>query len=312
MFERNLRKNLMRGVAGICFADGEGDAGSGGDTGGSGGGGGGDQAGAWTAGLDAEVIGVIQTKGWDKLTPAQAAAQAVQSYREAEKFLGAPRDQLLRKPDAADAAAVRAFWQNFGTPADKTGYDFAAVKFTDGSELDPGFVDFMRDQADALNLPKDAASALAAGFVKFMETADAAEAGERTAAVQADKTALQREWGQNYEAHKFVAQKGAEWAGVSADEFNKLFETPGGAKMLGIFHKIGEMTGEGRYVGPGPGNGNGGLMTREQAAARKATLTQDTAWVTKYNNGDAAALAEMTALNTILTSGVEESDFFER
>jgi hypothetical protein len=137
MFKRNLRATTgLAKLSGICFAEGdpaEGDPGAGTGTG----------TGAetpWTTGLDAEVVGVLQTKGWDKLTPAQAAAQAVSSYREAEKFLGAPKDQLLRRPDPADPVAVKAFWQNLGKPADKTGYDFSGVKRANGEAPDAGFV----------------------------------------------------------------------------------------------------------------------------------------------------------------------------
>ena len=305
-----LRNWLLTGVCSIeGEGGGDGGAGGGGGDGGAGGGGGGGQAPAWFSTFDAETQGVLQTKGWDKLTPDQAALQAIGSYREAERFLGVPKDQLVRRPDPNDPASAKAFWQQFGTPASKDQYDFSAVKFADGSALDDGFVNFMRDTADSLNLPKDAAAVVAASLVKYMETADASEAGERTAAVTAEQAALQKNWATNFDAHKFIAKQGAAKVGVSDAEFDAMFNTPGGAKMLEIFRKVGDMSGEGRFVASGQG-GSGGALTREQAVAEKASLINDSAWVTKYNNGDREAMQRMTALNTIIVADAEEANFF--
>lgn len=317
---RNLRSILMAGSTGICSADGDGDAGIVDGTGGGGGGGDAAQAAAaaaalaaqnqtpWFSTFDADTQGVLQTKGWDKLTPDQAAAQAIASYREAEKFLGVPKDQLLRRPDPADPAAVAAFYQQLGKPASKDQYDFSTVKFADGTALDDGFIANMRDTADALNLPKDTATQVVASVVKFMESADATEREAATAAVTQQQAELKKEWANNYDAHKFVAQQGALKVGVSQAEFDQMFETPGGAKMLNIFRKIGEMNGEGRFVNnQGPG---GGLLTREQAVAAKNGAMNDEAWVTRYNAGGVSEVGQMTAWNTIIVGDSEEANFF--
>jgi hypothetical protein len=309
-------RDMLMNRTGICSVEGEGEADAGGAGGGGGAGGaggagdGGAGAAAWYATLDADTQGVLQVKGWDKLDATQAAAQAIAAHREAERFLGVPKDQLVRKPDPADPASAAAFWQQFGKPATTDGYDFSSVKFGDGTALDDNFVAHMRDTADSLNLPADVATQVVANVVKFMEQADTAEAGERAAAVATQQEALKKEWATNYDAHKFIAKQGALKVGVSEQEFDALFETPGGAKMLEIFRKIGDMSGEGRFVQQGGGGGNGGPMTREQALATKNSLMADEAWVTRYNNGDAQALAQMTGLNTILTAGTTEADFF--
>lgn len=243
------------------------------------------------------------------MTPQEALAQSIKSYNEAEKFLGVPKDQLLRRPDPNDPASQAAFYQQLGKPADKTGYDFSAVKFADGSALDDGFVDYMRETADSLNLSKDAATAVAASLVKYMDQSEASEAGERTAAVTAQMDALKKEWGPSFDAHKFVANHGALKLGISQPEFDQMFQTPGGAKMLEIFRKVGELAGESRFVSNGGGGGNV-LMTREQAVARKDELMRDDAWVTKHNNGDSAAVREMAGLNTIIVSNATEDGLF--
>src|ERR1700687_1920968 len=55
--------------------------------------------------FDAETQGMFKNKGWDAKTPAEAAHEAAKSYREAERYLGVPQDQIVLLPkDAADAA----------------------------------------------------------------------------------------------------------------------------------------------------------------------------------------------------------------
>ena len=62
---------------------------------------------------------------------------------------------------------------------------------------------------------------------------------------------------------------------------------------------IGSKIGEDKFI-TNTGGGNGGVMTREQATARKKELMNDKAWSKSYLDGDAAKGREMTALNTII------------
>lgn len=256
-------------------------------------------ASAWTQGLDAELLGHVQTKGWfDK--PADAVIRdIVKSQREAEKFIGAPADRVLRLPAENDPDGTKAFWQRLGKPDDPSKYDFSGVKFADGSELEDTFVDHIRKTADELNLPAETAKRVAESFVKFLDQADGSSATEIAARVQAETEALNASWGANKEQNLFVAKRAATAAGVSDEEFKALQSTPGGAKMLEMFRFFGAKMGEDKFI-DGQGRGANGAATKEQAVAEKAELMRDEAWVKRYLAGGVEENRKMLGLNALI------------
>lgn len=249
--------------------------------------------------LDGEYLGHAQTKGWDKLTPAEAAIVAIKSHRDAEKLIGAPADKMVRLADPNDEAATKAMWQRLGAPADAKDYDFSTVKTSDGKDIDPKLADALRGAAASANAPKDVAARLADAVVKFNDAQTAEQVAAKAATVATEKGELQKNWGTNFEPNKFVAQKGAEKLGFSAEQIAALENTAGYAKTMEAMRRVGELSGEAKFVND-PNNPTG-VMTREQAMAQKSTLMADTAWVTRYLAGGAAEVREMTALNIILT-----------
>lgn len=259
----------------------------------------------WYHGADAEIVGFIQSKGWHEKTPQEAALEATRSYREAQGFIGAPPDRIVKLPtDANDADAWKPVWQRLGVPADAKEYDFSGLKFADGSEIAPEFSDWLRTQSHALNIPKDAAQRLGAEFVKYMDGTAASGAAARTAQVTEEFRKLAENWGGNIEGFEYIAKAGAKALGVTDEEYQSLKDVPGGARMLEIFRKVGELNGEGRFIGGGNGpNGTGGIMTKEQAADRKSMLMQDSEFVARYNRGDTKAYKEMYDLNLIIAGG---------
>lgn len=288
----------------LMFAD-DG-AGAEGGAGGGGGDGGAAAAAAaaaskpWYDGADQELIGHIQTKGWHDKPANEAALAAIQAHREAERYIGVPADRIVKLPDPTDTDGMKAVWQRFGVPADPKEYDFSAVKFSDGEAPEAGFTDWLRTQAHSLNIPKDAATQLGQAFVKYLEGNDTSAAAERQAQVETEMGALTKEWGANKEGNEFIAKQGALALGVTPEEFEALKGTPGGARMLSMFHKVGVLNGDAKFVDGGKGPNP--TLTVEQAVARKAELMADEGWVKRYMDGDVAANKEMLALNTIITA----------
>ena len=288
----------------ICFATEGGGAGGGtGDTGAAAAAaaaaaGGGAQS--WFNGQDAEITGYIQNRGWDKLDPAAAALAATKAHQEASKLIGAPPDQVLRLAKPDDAVGTNAMWQRLGKPADAKGYDLTQVKFADGSPLDQPFLDAFTAAAHNAHLPKDAAIQVAQAVVKFMDNADLTEATERTAAVEADKALLAKNWGANMNANLIVAQNAARALGIEPETVAALESVVGYSKVMEMFRNIGTKIGEDKYVGSG-GQGGGGVMTRDQAVSRKAELMTDNAWAKRYLDGGAAENREMQALLRLIT-----------
>lgn len=257
----------------------------------------------WFKGADDATVGFIQSKGWHDKPAGEAALAAIKSYHEAQTFIGAPPERIIKLPtDANDEAGWSDVWGKLGAPKDAKDYDFTGVKVGD-QPIDQGFQDFLRTQAAALHLPKDAAAQLGSAFVKYLGDNEAAGTAEKTAKVAEERKLLEANWGQNMDGNKFVARKGAEALGFDAAVVDTLENLVGYAKIMEGLRKVGELSGEAKFIGGGLGpNGGGGLMTREQAVARKAELMADSAWAKRYTDGGSAENRELQALLAIITA----------
>lgn len=253
----------------------------------------------WYTGADAELIGHIQTKGWHDLSPDKAALAAITAHREAEKYIGAPADRIIKLPaNTEDEAGWADVFKRLGAPDKADGYDFSAIKVGD-EPVDPALVQFFRDQAVKLHLPAAAAPQLLADYLKHQDGIGAAATADKTAKLAAEHQSLDANWGANKEANKYLARKGAEKLGLDAAAVDALEGVVGYAKTMEALRKVGEISGEARFIS-GSGQTADGIMTREQAVARKAELMADSLWTKKYMDGDAAAGREMTSLLTLI------------
>lgn len=254
----------------------------------------------WHTGLDAETVGHLQNKGFDKLPINEAVLGITKSWREAEKLIGVPAEQIIRLPkDPNDSDGMKAVWQRLGAPKDAKEYDFSTALKADGKPADEAFVEFMRKTAGELNLPKDMAARVAASLVKYQSENETAASAERTAKLTEERTALAKNWGANQAANMQVAKNAAAALGVKPEDVAALESVVGYARVMDMFRQIGSKIGEDKFVRPD--NNPSGVMTMEQAVARKAELMKDAGWTAKYMNGDTAANREMTALLKIIT-----------
>src|SRR5712664_1152380 len=106
-------------------------------------------------GVDQEMIGHWQNKGWDATDPAKLAVAVSKSHREAEKLIGARVDHdLIAVPKAPDKGDWNGVWERLGRPKTAAEYDFKGVKFKDGTVLDEPFVEAARAAAFRANVPK--------------------------------------------------------------------------------------------------------------------------------------------------------------
>ena len=257
---------------------------------------------AWFEPLDAEVKGYVTTRGLDKKTPVEAFVEAYKSHQEAQKFIGAPADQLLRLPKDANAPEWDGVWERLGKPKEAKDYDFSTVKNADGTPIEKSLEDFLREQSLALKLPKDRAPVLAAALVKMQEQKAALALADKTAKLADEKTELNKNWGTNAAANMVVAKAAAAALGISPETVAALEGVIGYSKIMDMFRTIGTKIGEDRFVTP-PGGGAGGVMTRDQALAERKSLMTDDAWVRRHNAGGREETQKMQALNKII-SGV--------
>lgn len=254
----------------------------------------------WYGTPDTETLGYLQTRGLDKMTPDKAALAAIQSHREAEKFLGVPADQLVRLPkDASDTVGWNNIRAKLGAPADAKEYDYSTVKYADGSPLKPEEVESMRAIAAELHLPKNDAAMLAQKLVALSEKSREGSAALAAGALAQEQDKLNKNWGHNKAANTVVAENAMKAMGVTEEQIEATKGMIGYAATMEMFRNIGVRIGEDKFITT-PGNtGQGAVMTRDAANYRLAQLQNDTVWFNKYLNGDALAVKEFNDLTSI-------------
>ena len=271
----------------------------------------------WFDGFDSETKGYLTTRTWDKKTAAEAFLEASKAHREAEKFVGAPADKLLRVPDerTTDTPETRTrhaeewakIHERLGKPKEAKEYDFSTVKRTGDKPLDEVLAATIRQAAFDANLNKDGAIKVAGHIVKHLDGVEAARAAEKADKLAEEKKELEKNWGANYNANKIVAEETAKRlarelglpdlpAAVNALESSGMM---GYSKIMEMFRNIGTKIGEDRFVSNN--NQGGTVMTLDQAKAEKADLMKDTAWRDRYLKGGSEEVRKMTALNKIIS-----------
>ena len=252
----------------------------------------------WYNGADAEIIGEFQNRGLADKDPATVALEMGKAYREARKFIGVSPDKLLKIPDPNDTDGVRALKERLGAPKDAKDYDF---KTADGKPLDAALDAALRETALKVGLPKGDAADVAAALAKYFDQQKYTQNAEYEAKIAAERQDLDKNWGVNKAANLLVAQQAAKALGLTGEEVNALEKVAGYAKVMEMLRSIGEKTGEAKFITSNAATS--GVMTREQALAEREILKNDVGFRTKYLAGDAAALRQMTALNTLISGG---------
>jgi hypothetical protein len=253
--------------------------------------------------LDADTIGHVQHKGWDK-DLITAAIEASKAHRLAEKALGGPSEQLIRLPkDAKDEVGWNSVWNRLGKPADPKGYDFSVVKLADGTAIDASFADAIRKTAFENHIPKDAATAFARAVIKHAEATDATEALDAKTKWDAGVARIKENWGPNFNANTLQAMEGARKLGISQELYDTMAKAAGVDVVAELFRKIGSGISEHKFV---EGNQGGLPVTVESARAERAALMTDKEWMTRYRKGGTAEKIHMHNLNQII-SGVTDT-----
>lgn len=256
----------------------------------------------WYNGADADTIGHIQNRGWDKLTPAEAALNAVKSHREAEKHLGAPADQLLRMPkDAADAEGWARVNERFNVPKEAKDYDFTAIKLAGDKALPTALTEALAPALQSARVGKDVAPEVVKAIAKYLDTQDATAITDKTAALNADRESLKINWGSNVEANLMIAKQAAAALGVKPEAVAALESVVGYAATMEMFRNIGTKIGEDNFI-RNPAPGGTGVMSAEQAQATMTERQNDAAWVAKLQAGDQTALKEFNNLTTMIAA----------
>lgn len=244
----------------------------------------------WTSGLGEEHLQVVQAKGWD------SPAAAIDSYRNAEKLIGADPNQILKLPNEFNNETLAPIYDKLGRPADPKDYDFSGV-----TEDNKDFIEAFAPLAHANGLTKQQAAEIARGIAEASGQAVEAQNTELSMKLDQEKQALAKEWGSKLEENTTLAKQAAQEFGVEADTIDALEKVMGFSKVMKLFNQIGAKISEHGYKG-GEEGGNkfGSAMTPGEAQAKIKELEADPkfqeAWHDKGHPGHKDAMARRQQL----------------
>lgn len=248
----------------------------------------------WYSGFDTDTVGWLENRGLTKLDTNEALANAVKGFRNAEKYVGVPHEQLVRIPDMekGDPVEMNQFFDKLGRPSDPKDYELS-VPEGQGTE----FADWAKGMFHEVGLSAAQGKQLVDRWNAYQ-----AEAGEQSTqqyqeSVTADDNALKSEWGQAYDLEMDAAKAGAKALGLQPAEIDALEKILGYGNLMKRMAVVGKKVGEDSFVS-GSGN-NDGPMTPQAAQAQIALLRADTEWTTKYLNGNVQCKAEMERLHKL-------------
>lgn len=246
-----------------------------------------------------EMLGFWQNKGYNAADPATVAIEATKAAMQAQTFIGAPPDQLIKLPkDATDEAGWKGVYSRLGVPAEAKDYDLSTIKTADGNDLDAGLADVMRSAFHRGNVGKDKAPEIIKAIVKYAGDRETARATEREANRTREMADFTRESGEHANYNKLLAENGVKRSGHTADQFEQAVQAWGYKEAMSHYMKIGALGEEARFV---EGVKGGPITTPNSALSRKEELMADEAWKARFLKGGASEKAEMTELNRLIS-----------
>jgi hypothetical protein len=238
----------------------------------------------WTSSFPEELRGYVQNKGF------KDAGTVVDSYRNLEKLIGVPKEQLLKLPTKPDDAAWNDVYDRLGRPQKAEEYKFGE------KSADPEFVKFMKENMHKLGVSRTQGEQLAAKWDEYWGSKDQTNLQNQNQRVQVEETALKKEWGAAFDHNVSVARNAAREFGMDEATIDKLESAMGFANVIKFMHNIGSKIGEDKFVSSGP-NAFRGPLTPEAARNQISALKADTDFVRRYTTGDVNARTEMQKLH---------------
>lgn len=242
----------------------------------------------WHGSFTDEHRGFVQNKGW------KDGNEVVNSYRNLEKLVGAPADQVIKLPAADDVQGWDSVHSRLGRPATPEGYKFGTPK--EGQNAD--FTKWAANEFHKNGLTEKQGKAIAESWnQQFVQAADSQKAAyaER---VTTETASLKKEWGAAYDQNINVAKRAAREFGVEPKVIDAIESSAGLAATMKLFNSIGAKMGDANYVsGNAAGGRSDGPMTPQQAQDQIKVLRGDTDFVKKYIAGDAQSKMKMEMLH---------------
>lgn len=244
---------------------------------------------AWFGEADA---GYVETKGW------KAPADAITSYRNLEKMVGADRaGRTVVLPTDEGSVEWGAVFDKLGRPANADGYKLPVPE-----GADPEFAKAASAKMHELGLSAKQGAALAAWWNEQAGTQGSVMAAAEEAALAAEHQALAKDWGTGPDAQmrRELARRAAVHLGLDEGSIAAMEKVAGYSKTMKALAKMGDMLREHGAEGLGEMGSFG--MTPEGAKARKAQLMADKDWRTRAMNPASAEWNEILKLDRIISA----------
>lgn len=240
-----------------------------------------------------DAIGDADLKGWAQNKGFKEPADALNSYRNLEKLMGADKAgrTVVLPAKWDDPAEVGAFFDKLGRPKDPAGYTMPK------EGVDADMAKWAQSTFHEAGLTPRQAELVIGKWQEMIggKTAATQEAYQARVAQEAD--ALKGEWGAAYNDKIAQAKAAAKSLGVDAATIDKLESTLGFGSLMKFFSEIGAKVGEDNMVtGQGPRSFDG-AMTPDAAKAEITRLRADSEFVRRYVAGDAESRAKMERLH---------------
>jgi len=133
----------------------------------------------WYSALDADTQGYITSRGLADKDPVQAFLDTAKAHKEAQAYIGVPKEQLLKLPKSdAPPEEWDSVYERLGYSKNADDYKLEGLKHADGTDVDDAMKDFIRAQASDLKLSPSAAQKLAENTIKQLDTTKAASTAE--------------------------------------------------------------------------------------------------------------------------------------
>lgn len=220
-------------------------------------------------------------RGWVKSKGVKAPGDLVKSYRELEKFVGVPKEQLLKLPENLDSPEAEAVFQRLGKPAKAEDY-----------KIDGEFKDFA-EQFHKANLSTKQAEVLVKAYTERATAQAKAAADAAQTALTNEVEGLKKTWGNAHDQKMQLASHAAAKFNLGAEGLSAIQKAMGYTKGAEFLATLGEKMGEASFV-----QGNGGVQKLDTDTARGkiAEKMADPAFMKRYTSGDKAAIAELIRL----------------
>lgn len=243
---------------------------------------------SWFPEADADTAAFIGTKAW------KAPADAVKSYRELEKFVGADKaGRAVVLPTDDNPDAWNQVYARLGRPETADGYGLKA-------EGDQTFIKAATEKFHALGLNTKQAADLAAWYTGFSGEHQAAQEAAQQSALEADHMQLQKDWGTGPEAamRKELARRAAVAMGLDESAIDALEKVAGYSKTMKAMAKVGDMMRE--HGAEGMSELGSFTQTPEGAHAKKQQLMADKGFRDRAMDPKSAEWAQLQRLDAVL------------